>query len=73
MATSAVRLFVPDHPALPNTIRGRLEQRRAELIEQVGAGMACDWADYRLRTGVIRGLEQAISMSVAVEKELNRD
>ena len=73
MSTSAVRLFVPDHPSLPHTIRGRLEQRRAELIGQVAASVACDWADYKFRTGVIRGLEQAIEMSVAVEKELNRD
>lgn len=60
-----------EHPALARTLHGRLEARRAEMNEQVANGLAQDWADYKYRIGVIRGLSDAILLCLEVEKELD--
>ena len=66
---SAVRFYAPDHPALAATIRARLEQRRAELIEQLL--LAADWPDFTKRRGVVQGIDEALLHCSEVERELN--
>lgn len=67
---TAVRLFSPEHPALPRTMRAKLEKRMAELSGQLGGGYAQDWSDYKHRAGVIAGLNEAYDICAEVEKEL---
>ena len=67
---SAVRLYVPDHPALVLTVRARIEAERKIQIEQLGTGYASDWPDYKSRSGVIRGLDTALDIIAKVEKEM---
>ena len=66
---SAVRFFAPDHPALAATIRARLEQRRADLIEELL--LASDWADFNKRRGVVKGIDEALLHCSEVERDLN--
>lgn len=72
MNDSAVRMFVPEHPAIARTVRGKLERRRAECAEQLAAGLAQDLSDYKHRSGVIRGIDEAIQMCIDTENELNK-
>ncbi len=65
----SIRLYPTDSPILPRTLRGRLEQRAAELIQALL--YAQDWADYRQRVGVIAGLGEAIEMCGQIEKDMN--
>ena len=65
----AVRFLVPDNPAAPRTLRGRLEKLRAEQGEQLIKGYAQDWGDYCKRQGEIKGLDVAIRECEAVESE----
>ena len=67
---SAVRLYVPDHPALVLTVRARIETQRKILIEQLGTGYASNWDDYNRRAGVIQGFDDALEMIANVEKEM---
>lgn len=68
---SAVRFFAPDHPTLANTLRAKLEKRKAELM--LGMTYAGDWADFNQRRGVIFGLDEAIAFCAETEKDLNGD
>lgn len=65
----AVHYYAPDHPALANTARVRIEARIAELSGHVAAGSASDWGDYRLRVGVIRGLQEARDLCIEIDKD----
>ena len=67
---TAVRFFSVEHPHLPRNLRAKLEQRCEQLVGQVGGGYASDWADYKERIGVIKGLIEAIAICEEVEKEL---
>lgn len=67
--TEALRLFAFDHPLVARTLHGRLLRRQAELVAQLGAGNAEDFADYRGRVGVIKGLQEAIETCAQVNKE----
>lgn len=67
---SAVRLYVPDHPALVLTVRARIETQRKILIEQLGTGYASSWDDYNRRSGVIQGMDEALELIAKVEKEM---
>lgn len=69
---SAVRFFTSDHPALAQTVRWRLEKMRAQYIEQIGAGSAQDWGDYKHRAGVINGLDQAIQVCITIDGEMRK-
>lgn len=68
-APVSIRLSPLDSPALPRSLRGRLEQRRGELFE--GMLVASDWADYRCRVGVIMGITEAIDLCGQIEKDLS--
>ena len=61
-----------DHPSLNLKVSDRLRAQMAEYERQLGAGSAKDWPDYKERTGVIRGLREAIEVCEAVEDELRR-
>jgi hypothetical protein len=67
---SAVRLFAIEHPSLARGLRARLERRQQELVIAVGTGYAQDWADYKERVGVIKGLGEAIEQCKLAENEL---
>jgi len=69
-APSAVRLYAPDHPALVLTMRGRLERRRKELLEEVWS--AKDWADFQRHKGRIEQIDWDIQECTNVEGEMNR-
>jgi hypothetical protein len=71
MADSAIRIYAEDHPALTRRIRDKFAKRCDELVGHLAAGNADDWADYKLRVGVIRGLREAIAMCDAEDKLLN--
>lgn len=73
MADRAIRLYAEDHPALARTLRVKLEKRQLELASQMAAGSVQDWPDYKLRLGVIRGLQEAIDMCEAEEKSQDGD
>lgn len=64
---SAVRFFPIDHPAMAGTVRGRLEKRRRELLDEVMA--ANEWGDYCLRKGRVEGVDNAIQHCLDVENE----
>lgn len=66
-----IRLYAEDHPALALKLRAKLERRQTELFG--GLTVAQDWADYKERVGVIRGLQEAIDICEAEEKRLNGD
>lgn len=72
MTDPAFRLYAAEHPQLARTLRAKLEHRRAELIIQLGEGFAGDWADYKERSGVIKGLKEAIDICEQAEKEMDR-
>jgi len=67
---SAVHYFAPDHPALANTVRMRLKKRIDELTAQMAEGYVSDWADYKERVGVLRGLREAVDISAEIDEEL---
>lgn len=71
--TGAVRLYAADHPVLARNLRAKLEKRRNELAVPVVEGVAQDWADYKHRIGVIKGLDEAIQQCIDVEHDLNGD
>ncbi len=68
--TDAVRIFALDHPQVARTLRGRLMKRQADLVTQLGVGNAEDFADYKARVGVIKGLQEAVEMCEQANKEL---
>ncbi len=70
MSGDALRLFALDHPHVARTLRGKLMKRQAELVAQIGAGLAEDFPDYKGRVGVIRGLQEAIDLCEQTNKEL---
>jgi hypothetical protein len=69
-AASAFRLFSLDHPHLARTLRAKLHKRQGEFAAQLAGGLADDWPDYKHRSGVIQGLQEAIEMCEQEEKEL---
>jgi hypothetical protein len=69
MSDPAFRLYAAEHPQLARTLRGKLEQRRAELIIQLGEGYAADWPNYKERSGHIAGLKEAIEICEQAERE----
>ena len=70
---SAVRIFAPEHPNLARTLRAKLEKERAGLAANITDGLAQDWADYKHRAGVIKGIDAAIQLCINAESELNGD
>ena len=69
---SAIRLYVPDHPELLLTVQRRLQKMHDELASQVSDGYAADWADYKHRIGMLRGLSLAIDMCRQQFEELTK-
>lgn len=70
-AQSAVRFFAPDHPALTNTLRKKLEERRPEILEEFAYR-----SDPRLddeRRGKLLMLDEVLDMCEKLERELNGD
>lgn len=66
--TEAVQYFVPNHPAVSGSVRGRLIARRQELLENLR--YAPDWPDFKRRIGVLQATEEAIEICNEVEKDL---
>lgn len=69
MADEAFRTFAVDAPYAAQTIRTTLMKRYGELAEQIIAGYAKDWPDYRERVGVMRGLIEAVEICNDMEKK----
>jgi len=67
----AVRLYAEDHPALAHKLKAKLEKRQEELLGNLI--VADDWADYKHRVGVLRGLQDAIDICEEQDKALNGD
>lgn len=70
-ASSAVRLYAEDHPVLARRLRDKLEHAKAELLINLAAGYASDWADYKYRVGQVAGLDAAVKLAIETDKELN--
>lgn len=66
----SVRFLDPEHPAIPRTVRGRLEAEIATLAGQVAGGFASDWGDYKERVGVLKGLHKALDHCADAERDL---
>lgn len=64
---TSIRVSITDHGRLPPTLCGRLEQRRAALVE--GLSFASDWPDFKQRLGVIAGLKEALEICEQIEKD----
>jgi hypothetical protein len=67
---SAVSFYPTEHPALNLTVKSRLGAILREEQENLALGVAADWADYRYRCGVMRGLSTAIDLCDEVLKEM---
>lgn len=67
--TDALHIYALDHPQLARTLKAKLIRRRIDLGDQLVEGYASEWADYRERVGVIKGLAEAIAICDQVEKE----
>ena len=65
--TPAFQLYAGDHPAIPRTLRARLEKLAADKTGQLGS--AQDWPDFCARRGVIQGLALAIEECREAEKQ----
>lgn len=70
-ARSAVSFYPADHPALNITVKSRLEALRREHQENLGSGIAQDWADYKNRCGIIQGLTIGIEFCDRVLEEIS--
>lgn len=57
-----------ESPYVWRNIRERLHARRAELADEMAAGMVSDWEDYKYRRGVIEGLDEALHFINELEK-----
>lgn len=65
-----VRLHAADDVRLPKRVAAVLQARRAELGAQIVGGYAADWPDYKKRTGVIEGIDEALTICAKVDEEL---
>lgn len=70
---SAVHLLAFEHPGLATSLRGKLAQVKADYEYQLVGNYAQDFADYKYRTGIIRGLREAIEICEQVEQDLKGD
>lgn len=66
-----VRIYAEDDARLPTTIERALTEARDSLIAGLADGSAKDFADYRDKTGEIRGLNVAISICQNARKQLS--
>jgi len=57
---------------LSNTLREKLEAAAHDIATKLTQAVATDYADYRERVGVAKGLRQAAVMLSEVEKDLGR-
>lgn len=72
-AAAPVALYAEEHRLLQVTLRKRLEAALASKSLAITSGLAKTFDDYRYRIGEIQGLQDAIAICQAVEKELSRD
>ena len=68
---TALRLYAEDHPHLTNKLSAKIRKRMAELSGHVASGISADWPDYKHRTGVIAGLNEALELCEQTEADLN--
>lgn len=66
----SVNYFVPEHPAVPLTLRNLLRERQSERLFQLVN--ARDWADYMYKIGYLQALADDIQECENIEKNLNR-
>jgi hypothetical protein len=69
----ALRIYASDHPALARGLHAKLLKTAAEYAQQLATGCAQDWADYKQRIGVIRGLNEAAQMCESESQKLDGD
>jgi len=43
-------------------VRKKLEERRAELVNALVAGMLPDWSEYKFLAGKLKGLEESLAL-----------
>lgn len=67
--TDGARIYALDHPQIARTLKERLAKRKHELGSAIVYGSAMDWADYKERIGVVKGIDEAIVICDQVEKE----
>jgi hypothetical protein len=70
MTASPIRYFVPETPQSARNLRAKLTDERAKLAEQVASGIALDFALYKERCGVIKGIDIALKLCTEVERDL---
>lgn len=70
---SAVHLLAFEHPGLAQSLRGKLIKLRADYAVQLSENSAQGIEDYRHRTGVIRGIKEAIEICEQLEQDLRGD
>ena len=64
------RFYEKDHPALANSLAGRLRLQEKEHVGQLAEGLASDWPDYKERCGYLRALRDAIAICEEAQKNL---
>ena len=64
---TAVTFFAPEHPRLANTVKAKLEKRRAELLEGI---LTIPDDAMPQRAHQIRGIDEVIQICIETEDEL---
>ena len=70
MNDPSFRSYLSDHPLLAANLPARIKKEQDERRLQVSEGYATDYADYRERIGVIKGLQVAIQLCEQLNREL---
>lgn len=65
---SGFHVFALDHAPHMRTIRKRLEVIRGERSDDLLAGLAVDYADYRYRVGYLKALDEALRVCDEIER-----
>lgn len=64
----AATIFSTESPYELRNLRSKIAARQSQLAEQLSAGCAQDWPDYKERVGVIKGLTEALGICDELEK-----
>jgi hypothetical protein len=68
--TEPVRFFPLDAPRTIRSLREKLKQERDSIVAGIIDGAVENYAEYRNRVGLVRGLDTAIKLCDETEKEL---
>ena len=64
--------LMPDHPALAITVRSLLLEQYGRISAEIAGGYVDDWAGYREKVGVLKGIDLAISICDQAKENLDK-